>query len=495
MIEWSTLKKLIWLKATALASAIRTYTGTLVSFLCSKSSPMLSLVCSISPVQSLNGYDAPWPAGGGVNKFDASTVSSENYYIISTTGDRGAPGTAGVEWRYSAYIPVTPGDVLYFGEVNASASSAGTAFYSHKNVGDYISGFTATQLANASNVWTVPEGAAYMRHSFRIDSGYNENWQSTVFIVKNSDPHEWTPYENICPISGYNGVTVYEAGECFFDAPDSNGTNGGINFAVSNGKHLTLKGTTGANTAVYAITLTKPFTVKAGETLSAFLQGKIKRTGGNFGFRLQNANNNNIGGLTYSSIERNYIATWTATEDTEITKFECRVGASHTFDCDVNVIAYIGDANNIPIQFPNPPGTVYGGSVDLVSGVLTVDKAVANMGDLSWTKNSQDFFQTSKSALPNGAAASSGTIICSAYPQGATGNTKYMTQTGSYVRVWDDSYADADAFKTGVTGQTFVYTLATPVTYQLTPQEISTLVGQNNVWQESGDNLSVTFKG
>ncbi len=31
------------------------------------------------------------------------------------------------------------------------------------------------------------------------------------------------------------------------------------------------------------------------------------------------------------------------------------------------------------------------------------------------------------------------------------------------------------------------YLLATPITYQLTPQEILTLLGQNNIWADTGD--------
>lgn len=42
-------------------------------------------------------------------------------------------------------------------------------------------------------------------------------------------------------------------------------------------------------------------------------------------------------------------------------------------------------------------------------------------------------------------------------------------------------------------GCTFVYYLATPTTYQLTPQQVSTLYGQNNVWVDTGD-ISVTYQ-
>ena len=32
-----------------------------------------------------------------------------------------------------------------------------------------------------------------------------------------------------------------------------------------------------------------------------------------------------------------------------------------------------------------------------------------------------------------------------------------------------------------------IYPLATPLTYQLTPQEVQTLVGQNYLWSDVGD--------
>ena len=39
----------------------------------------------------------------------------------------------------------------------------------------------------------------------------------------------------------------------------------------------------------------------------------------------------------------------------------------------------------------------------------------------------------------------------------------------------------------GETDIEVVYELATPLTYQLTPQEVKTLKGQNHVWCDAGD--------
>ena len=48
-------------------------------------------------------------------------------------------------------------------------------------------------------------------------------------------------------------------------------------------------------------------------------------------------------------------------------------------------------------------------------------------------------------------------------------------------------------FKTAMSGVQLCYELATPQTYQLTPQEvIKTLLGTNNVWADIG-NVSVTY--
>jgi hypothetical protein len=43
-----------------------------------------------------------------------------------------------------------------------------------------------------------------------------------------------------------------------------------------------------------------------------------------------------------------------------------------------------------------------------------------------------------------------------------------------------------------MSGVQLVYELATPQTYQLTAQQLKTLLGQNNVWADAGD-ISVKY--
>lgn len=92
------------------------------------------------------------------------------------------------------------------------------------------------------------------------------------------------------------------------------------------------------------------------------------------------------------------------------------------------------------ITFPSEAGTVYGGTLDVTKGELVVDRA--------------------QIASYNGEALPSTWI------------------------------SDRDVYASGTTptiGAQVVYKLASPITYSLTPQEITSLLGTNNVWADTGD--------
>ena len=48
----------------------------------------------------------------------------------------------------------------------------------------------------------------------------------------------------------------------------------------------------------------------------------------------------------------------------------------------------------------------------------------------------------------------------------------------------DSRFTQPSDIKTAINGQTAVYYLATPTTTQLTPTEVDTLLGTNNVWSD-----------
>lgn len=148
------------------------------------------------------------------------------------------------------------------------------------------------------------------------------------------------------------------------------------------------------------------------------------------------------------------------------------------------------------IDWQSTAGTVYGGTLNPLTGVLAVTHEVVDLGDLNWALLNGKFHaflgehkQYTSTVVPD--------ILCSVYKPLSVANVVNMVAVGitlgnsSFwgardIGVYDPSYVDAETFKTAVTGQTLVYPLATPVTYQLTPTEIRSLLGLNNVWADCG---------
>ena len=64
-----------------------------------------------------------------------------------------------------------------------------------------------------------------------------------------------------------------------------------------------------------------------------------------------------------------------------------------------------------------------------------------------------------------------------------------------FIQVEKTLATDADAFKSWLASNpvTVVYGLQQPQTYTLTPTEVSTLLGENNVWADAGA-VEVTYR-
>jgi hypothetical protein len=150
--------------------------------------------------------------------------------------------------------------------------------------------------------------------------------------------------------------------------------------------------------------------------------------------------------------------------------------------------------NTYPITFGQ---TVYGGEYDARTGVLTVTHGMVDLGDLTWTKESNHFYSNiliDAKYPPNNSNVAE--MLCEQYQviaevnvaSEAVDNSIGMSRTGR-IYIYDSSLSsgDATAFTTVVAGVKLVYELATPQTIQLPPCPIDTLEGVNNIWADTGD--------
>lgn len=144
--------------------------------------------------------------------------------------------------------------------------------------------------------------------------------------------------------------------------------------------------------------------------------------------------------------------------------------------------------------------TVYGGTLNPLTGVLTVDRLGVPMQSLTWyrstsydnpifyttiTGKAYDYRKSACSILRN---IGSSTIIAARGFANQSADGDFASSNGNaqiYVRL--DSATTIQEFITAVTGQTIIYPLATPVTYQLTPHQIRTLYGNNTIFADTGN--------
>ena len=169
---------------------------------------------------------------------------------------------------------------------------------------------------------------------------------------------------------------------------------------------------------------------------------------------------------------------------------------------------YSGQSINISLG-----QTVYGGTLDVTKGELVIDRAMADLGTLNWSyvtiSTNLIVFESrnlvsviaSRSIISdtykNPYTDSTTTSAINNAPDKSIGVNKGPNQTGSLgvgaVFVKDSAYTDATAFKTAMSGAMLCYPLATPITVQLTPHEVTALLGSNNIWADSGD-TEVTYR-
>lgn len=164
------------------------------------------------------------------------------------------------------------------------------------------------------------------------------------------------------------------------------------------------------------------------------------------------------------------------------------------------------DTSGEPVLTIQLGQTVYGGTLNVTTGVLTVDRATVDLGTLNWTRLVQNNEQIFVSNIADAVNAANSSAAADAYcsilkvinairilstDDAIIAIQLYVSGTAN-INAKLNSVSTAKEFKTVVSGQQLVYKLVEPFTVQLSPQTISTILGQNNIWADSG-NVAVTY--
>ena len=162
------------------------------------------------------------------------------------------------------------------------------------------------------------------------------------------------------------------------------------------------------------------------------------------------------------------------------------------------------NGTEIPISWEREAGTVYGGALDVTNGILTVDRkrVVYDGTNATWrmyTVSGVIRMQTQVADMLNvGGITYNGEYVVI----GNIGKTQIPDAIGvirNYQqRLWyypPTGIDTVESFNSWLAENNLevVYMLADPITYQLTPTEVKSLLGQNNIYADTGD-TSVEYR-
>ena len=171
----------------------KTVTGEIISVSDAVEAPAVKLKVTIEPKQDLHGYDHPWPAGGGVNKANLTGATGETAYNLITTFD------------YDNEI------ITISGEFTREYNYAQYRFAVFPNIknGLNLKAFNLTSGAYVDALsWDgTTQTAIVIIRGLSVGMSVNLKFQIVAY-KDDTAPTAWTPYSNICPITGWIGAEV-----------------------------------------------------------------------------------------------------------------------------------------------------------------------------------------------------------------------------------------------------------------------------------------------
>lgn len=447
-----------------------------------------SLVVELEPKQDLHGQDAPYVGGAGDNILEVTASSKEESGVTWTVESNGIIKVSGTASGYTylivgrAFVNSTMGNIIVSGvDYTANITWAYIRIY---DVNDSMVADITIQSAFGNVTVDLSQYPTAYKLDVAVKRNNNIVTNGTLYLQvnKGTTVKPWTPYSNICPITGYTECEVEDVGNNMFNPQYFIDRGATYSDGYYNGAYAFFKyGVDDFNDAtsykpntryvvsynIYAdanvnarvvIKHTDGTTTEA----SASVTTETRRT-------VVSAENKSVDKIytIFSNSGNVHIKDMQIEEGTTPTTYEPYTHKSAT------------------IQFGQ---TVMGGTLDVTNGVLTVDMASVDMGDLTWTYYSiaqgnlfrcsiTDIKPTSNTLLAN--------CICSQYSVVTQDNRTNGTISSAYnttlIDVIDNRYSDASTFKTAMDGVQLAYELAEPFTIQLTPQELKLLKQYNNL--------------
>lgn len=456
----------------------KTATGSIVTVEDAAPINAEDVTVQIEPVQDLHGYDHPWAGGAGVNLFSE---------VWNNVGDVTIRGES---------INVTPNTTYYGRYYDLPNDNTLQLYLAEYDNNDTLLVANLLSVGRPYATITTSANTAYIKPQINFTAGSKPTGFKTCVNVSNPTINgNYFPYANECPISGWDEVEVTGTGKNLLN-PNSTIDNYTVN---EDGTYNTANPLmrvcsdfipSSPNTD-YVVSGTK---MGNHETIFNFAELVFYDADKNYIGRESVLNSNSLSGTTPQGTK--YIRYGEFTGDINIVdasyysnyKRQLELGSTAT-----TYEPYAGTTYTVTL-----PDTIYGGTLDVTTGELVVDRASVDLGTLNWTyvTGSSTFYADDDL---NEKRTTGITVKCDRYLAVPNISDVYAMQVDNsicvrsvadeYHRVYvkDRRFTNAEDFTTAVAGAQLVYELGTPQTYQLTPTQVKMLLNYNNIWANSGD--------
>lgn len=211
----------------------REFSGDLVSFETEMEEDFTKLEVALSPIQNLHEYEYPWVGGAGKNLYDASAQTttaslSDETFTMSWTN-----GAIQITGKNKQTFPAGTYTIKFTGDSELSKVNVGIYFASTDATFDYFYGMNIAKTFTISDEFYIGIFGDYLipgTSTFKVQ------------LEKGSTATEWSPYENICPIT----APTTSKNLLPYPYEDTRTSIAGVEIANNGDGTLTFNGTTDA---------------------------------------------------------------------------------------------------------------------------------------------------------------------------------------------------------------------------------------------------------
>ena len=435
----------------------------------------------------------------------------EEYYV-STSKETTTGGSWSITvptWSYGLYIwtrskiTYTNGDIAYTTEYcDSSWEAANKVIYKGNtppadtpSTGDLWldTGTKPTTLrrwlgADVENVRSFSSTVTDSAVSFNESTGYAQGELEVVSTIEPVQSGSGDPSpDNVRPITGWTGATLTRCGKNLLNHQIDT-DNYYASYASTNADgSITISNT--SSSKVYPATV---WTRLPSGTYTA----KFTRISGSGPTETEVYLQCNDTSDYSSNIATLGVKTFTLSEETQV-RVMLIADASVSYTASIQIeqgstaTAYepYQEGDTFTVDFGQ---TVYNGTLDWSTGLLTVDRASAQfMPAIMYSYGSAGYSVLQSSIIQQEAATQDFYSICNRFKRNYAWqrDDEYYYVTGEYIYVFSNRWTTIEEAKTWFTDNPtiMVYKLATPITIALDPEKIVALSGVNTVYSNTGD--------